>query len=459
MKEMTLATIAEVTQGELMVPQSADIVIERIATDSRIDLNGAVFVALRGARFDAHEFVESAAANGARALLVERQVAIDLPQIIVADNQRALAHLAEYQRQAFNIPTIALTGSCGKTTTKEMLNSILGQLGEVHATEGNYNNEYGVPFTMFRLEESHNFSVVEMGAARPGDINYLTTMVKPDVALITCIAEAHLEGMGNLEGVAKTKGEILDGLTDTGTAILPLEHAWLSDWQAKLKPEQRLLTFGTGIEPDVFATQPVLETDRSQFLLHYKNDTVRVELPLPGQHNIINALAASAAAIVFGAGLEDCARGLNQASASVGRMVSLFGRNRSHIIDDSYNANPSAILAAANILSEYSGKRILVLGDMAELGENSKLIHYQTGHKLRHFKIDQLLTVGTLSASMAEGFGSRALHFNSKETLVEYLQPMLSHKTHILVKGSRSSRMEEVIHSLVDAQSTEEEML
>ena len=216
MKSLTMATIAEITQGRMVNPEAKDVVIKGIATDTRIDLSGALFVALRGARFDAHDFIEAAERNGAIALLVEREVDSLLPQVIVNDTQLALGHLAGYQRAAYNIPTIALTGSCGKTTTKEMLNSILEQVGVVHATEGNYNNEFGVPFTMFRLEESHDYSVIEMGAAKPGDIHYLTLIVKPDVALITCVAEAHLEGMGSLQGVANTKGEILDGLTETG---------------------------------------------------------------------------------------------------------------------------------------------------------------------------------------------------------------------------------------------------
>ena len=459
MKSLTMATIAEITQGRMVNPEAKDVVIKGIATDTRIDLSGALFVALRGARFDAHDFIEAAERNGAIALLVEREVDSLLPQVIVNDTQLALGHLAGYQRAAYNIPTIALTGSCGKTTTKEMLNSILEQVGVVHATEGNYNNEFGVPFTMFRLEESHDYSVIEMGAAKPGDIHYLTLIVKPDVALITCVAEAHLEGMGSLQGVANTKGEILDGLTETGTAILPLDRAWLDEWKTKIKPQQRLITFGNEIEADVFATQQQLAIDHSQFLLHYRHQTISVELPLAGQHNITNALAASAAAIALGASLENCAQGLNQVRASVGRMVSLTGINRSHIIDDSYNANPSAVVAAGNILSEYTGKRILVLGDMAELGDDSKQIHYHTGRKIRHFDIDQLLTVGKLSASLAEGFGDNALHFNTKETLIDYLQPLLSHKTHVLVKGSRSAHMEDIIRALLAPEEAKEKIL
>lgn len=459
MKQISLQQIAAITQGQLLNPEAEELTVKRIATDSRIDLSGALFVALRGARFDAHDFIEPAELNGAKALLVERQVASDLPQVIVSDTQLALGHLATNQREDFAIPTVALTGSCGKTTTKEMLSSILEQVGRVHATEGNYNNEFGVPFTMFRLENSHEYSVIEMGAGKPGDINYLATMVKPDVALITCIAEAHLEGMGSLQGIANTKGEILDGLTETGTAILPLDHAWLHDWQNKLGPEQKLITFGTEIEADLFATQQSLSTDHSVFLMHYKNQTIQVELPLAGQHNIVNALAASGAALALGASLEDCARGLNHVRASVGRMVSLAGVNGSHILDDSYNANPQAVVAAAKILSEYSGQRVMVLGDMAELGEESKQIHYQTGRKIRHLKIDQLLTVGELSASLAEGFGDKALHFNSKDTLIEFLQPMLSHKSHVLVKGSRSSHMEDIIRALLAPEETEEKIL
>lgn len=453
MKAMTLKTIADVTNATLVVhgenvDEQQSII--SVSTDSREQMSGQVFVALVGEKFDGHDFVKQAETNGASAIVVSRDMSVNIPQLVVDDTLEALAAIGRYQRLKYQIPTIGLTGSCGKTTTKEMIVSILGQSAQVHATRGNLNNQFGVPFTLFELQDSDELSVLEMGAGHPGDIDFLTNIALPDVVLITCIAEAHLEGMGSLEGIAATKGEIIHGLSENGTAVLPLEEKWLDDWRKKLSANQKLLTFGLNSDADVYATNISLWSQGMKFTMHYDNDAIDVRLPLLGEHNVQNALAASACAIAVGYTLNQCANGLEMVTSTAGRLTQIPGLDGSQIIDDTYNANPKAMLAAASVLQQYPGQHVMIVGDMAELGPESVSIHHALGQDLKVYAIDQLLTVGTLSAYTTEGFGANARHFDSKDSLIEFIQPQLNSDLVVLVKGSRSAGMEEVVQRLTD---------
>jgi len=447
---MTLDEISNITGGELICESANKLSIDAIATDSRKAMPEHLFVALKGESFDAHDYISQVEQQGASALVVERAQETKLPQIVVNNSLTALGQIANFQRKTHAIPTIALTGSCGKTTTKEMLLSILSQKGKVHATQGNFNNEFGVPFTLFNLTEDDQFSIIELGAGKPGDIDYLSAMVMPDVALITTVAEAHIEGMGSLEGVARTKGEILNHLIQNGVAVLPKDSQWLSDWKAKLLPEQKLMTFSVTNDADLSASNIIRNEQSTVFDICHLGKSKTVEMSLMGQHNISNALAASAAAIALGASLDDCAVGLSEVTATAGRLKVLKGLAGSRIIDDSYNGNPSSILAAADVLSEFSGRKVLILGDMAELGPESKNIHLDLGSKLKSAGIDQVLTVGKLSAYISESYGGDSLHFNSKQALSSFIETQLNSNFVVLIKGSRSAGMEDVVARLVE---------
>lgn len=457
MKTMTMQQIADVTSGHLIATHESEFLINVIETDSRKSLTDALFVALKGEHFDGHDYVEQAVQSGAAAVVVNKPQVVPVPQVIVEDTLDALAALGRYQRITYDIPTVGLTGSCGKTTTKEMIAEILSTKGNVHATRGNLNNQFGVPFTLFELSNDDNFSVIEMGAGQRGDIDFLTKIALPDVALITCIAEAHLEGMGSLEGIARTKSEILHGLGDTGIAVLPYDPRWLDGWKKKIRNRQSLLTFGLDDNADFYATNIAISSDGMVFNVHFMNQQETVHLALPGEHNVVNALAAIAVAVALGLSLSDAAIGLANAKTTAGRLTPRMGINGAQILDDTYNANPKAVLAAGKVLEPYQGKRIMIAGDMAELGDESISIHRRLGKELSQLRIDQLLTVGSHSAYLAEGFGDGALHFNNKQSLIDYIKPELSDDMVIVVKGSRSSAMETIVQELVQGYQTDDD--
>ena len=460
MMPMSLQTVLSTVHGTLVPELSeqsdfVDFEFHHIETDSRKPLENALFVALKGERFDGHDYVNKAFDSGAAAALVSTVQESEKPQIVVTDTLVALAELGRYQRQAHNIQTIGLTGSCGKTTTKEMMAAILATKGKVHATQGNYNNEFGVPFTLFELTQDDEYSVIEMGAGKVGDIDYLTKIALPNVALITCIAEAHLEGMGSLAGIAKTKAEIIHGLSENGTAVLPYDLRWLDSWKPKVSDSQNLTTFGLDADADFYATDITSSESGMQFIVHHKDESAAVQLPLPGEHNVLNGLAAIAATTALGLTLNEAAEGLARVGNTSGRLAPIAGINGSQILDDTYNANPKAMLAAGEVLSHYSQRKVFIAGDMAELGSDSAEIHRQVGIELKQLPIDQVLTVGEQSAYLSEGYGEGALHFISKESLIDYIKPELNEDTVLVVKGSRSSAMETVVTELMESNSSQ----
>lgn len=429
-----------------------------VSTDTRSLKGGELFVALRGERFDAANFLLQAEQAGACAAVVDQfNENCGLSQLVVDDTLLALGEIAASQREYFTKPVIAITGSVGKTTCKEMLDAILSRSGAVLATQGNLNNEIGVPLTLFRLTSEHDFAVIEMGAGKPGDIAYLSDIVRPDVALVTTVAAAHLEGFGSIEAIATTKAEIYGGLAAGGRAVVNMDNAFTRQW-ASDHPESEVLGFS--VERDnvgVYATA-IEQIDNSspaqgcfRFELHLAKKQSTVELHVAGKHMVSNALAAAACAHCAGASLVDIAIGLSSYQGYAGRMQQLAGVNNSRLIDDSYNANPTSMRAAIDVLASISGTRILIMGDMAELGEAEKELHSEIGRYALQSGIDYLLCVGELSALAAEEFGEGAEAFPSNADCAAHCRDLLlggEKYASVLVKGSRSAGMESVIEQL-----------
>ena len=427
-----------------------------ISIDTRTLQKGALFAAIPGERVDGHDFVEEARAKGAAAALVTRKVESSLPQILVKDITEALGILSKAWREKFNIPFIAVTGSNGKTTLKNMIASILtaacqGNALQVLATQGTLNNHLGLPLTLARLSATHRYAAIEMGMNHFGEIEYLTKITRPTTAVITNAAACHLEGVGDLAGVARAKAEIFLGLAPNGTAVLNRDDAFYHFWreQAGKRP---IITFGFHPEADVNATLHTSTTSQ-QMTITTPKGSIHVVLPLLGKHNALNALAATAAAISAGIELDAIKAGLENIVPAQGRMQIHTLQNGAKVIDDTYNANPFSLQAAVDTLAAFAGKRVLVLGDMKELGADEKNLHQSAGLKIRSAGIDCLFTYGNLTTDTAHAFGDGAYHFTEQEKLLTALKPMLQNQTTILIKGSRSMKMEMVVKGLVGLSS------
>ena len=416
--------------------------------DSRYVAAHELFVALPGTRVDGHDFLPVARERGAVAALVERKVDDPLPQVVVADARVALGKLAAWWRAHYTCPVIGLTGSNGKTTVKELLAAILERCGATLATQGNLNNDIGLPLTLLRLRSSHRYAVIEMGANHPGEIEYLTRIAQPDVALINNAGPAHLEGFGTVEGVAHAKGEIFLGLGPKGVAVINAGDAYVAVWE-RIAAAHRIVRFGLTKSADVSA-QWEGDAASSRLHLHTPAGSAHATLHLPGQHNVLNALAATAAALAVNVKLQDIALGLESAHGAPGRMQTKSGRNNSCIIDDTYNANPASVQAAIDVLAACRGRRILVLGDLAELGDDTVTLHRRIGAAAAAAGIDALYTVGTLSVHAAAAFSREHQHFANQEELMANLIPMLALGVTVLVKGSRSAHMERVVGALTE---------
>jgi len=430
-----------------------DAAFRGVATDTRSDLAGRLFAALTGERFDGHDFVPEAQAGGAVAALTARPLAVDLPQLVVPDPRRALGLLARSWRQRFDIPVAGITGSNGKTTVKEMLAEILGQRGPVLTTPGNLNNDIGVPLTLFDLGERDHAAVIEMGCNRPGDIAYLSSIARPGIGLVTNAGLAHLEGLGSVEGVARTKGELFESLPADGIAVINRDDPYFGLWR-ELAAERTVLTFGLTAEADVRADpeaiRPVVETRAlsSECTLHTPSGSADVRLPVAGRHNIANALAAAAVAEAMGASLADIRTGLSQARTVPGRLRAEVTPGGATVLDDTYNANPSSLDAALELLSSLPRRRWLVLGDMGELGKEGRRLHYEVGERARAAGVERLYGAGELAEQACRGFGECGRAYGSVEVLAEALASELPGDAVVLVKGSRSMRMERVVEAL-----------
>lgn len=450
---MTLQEIAECTKGTLHSPNdgSSQVTVQSVSTDTRAIETGALFIALVGPHYNAHHFIDVAEKKEAIALVVSEHVDTPLPYILVEDTKIALGDLGAAVKQRVMPKTVGVTGSSGKTTVKEMAASILARRGKVLATKGNFNNDIGVPLTLLRLEAHHEFAVIEMGANHLGEIAYTTNLVKPDVATIVNAAAAHLEGFGSLLGVARAKSEIYRGLDESeGVALVNADSQFAEFWKGKLK-YNNVKTFGEH-EADFFASDVDLDMDGCpQFMLNTPQGRVFVTLTTPGAHNVSNALCAAALCINVGATLEDIQLGLSTMPLVAGRLNIKHVSSQVRLLDDTYNANVGSVKAATDLLATYPGRRVLVLGDMGELGEKARFYHQQAGEHAQEKGIENLLTLGVLSQSASDCFGEDGAHFHEIDALVSYLERMLTGENRnisILVKGSRSARMERVVEAI-----------
>jgi len=447
---ITLKKCAEILGAK--IKNDANITCSSVSIDSRTLMPGALFVAIKGERFDGHDFVHEAAKNGAVAFVVSKLVDGDFPQILVTDTTQALGNLAKWHREQFNIPVIAVTGSCGKTTTKAMLASIFSGLGKTLSPVNSFNNNIGLPLTLLQLDNSFRTVVLELGANHMGEIAELVKIAQPQVTAITMIAPVHLEGFGTLENIASAKAEIFGGLDSEGIAVVNADDPMTRLWQQQLAGK-RVIRFGRQISAEVSAKDVVMGGDGcAAFTLVTPAGEIRMTLPLLGEHNVINALAASACAVARGVKLEDIKRGLEQMPPVAKRMVRHELSSGAILIDDTYNANPWAFKAALNVLRQTGLPTALVMGDMAELGDEAETIHSEVGTWVHQAGINQFFTLGKLSAFASAAYGSSAQHFSDPEALVAAIKPMLSEHKAILIKGSRSMRMENVVAALLNQQ-------
>ncbi|EMH4109041.1 UDP-N-acetylmuramoyl-tripeptide--D-alanyl-D-alanine ligase [Serratia ureilytica] len=444
---VSLQTLAEVLSAE---PIGADCQIVEVTTDTRKVTAGCLFVALKGERFDAHDFAADAIAAGAGALLVSKRLLVDVPQLVVKDTRLALGQLGAWVRQQVPARVVALTGSSGKTSVKEMTAAILRECGEVLYTAGNFNNDIGVPLTLLRLEPQHDFAVIELGANHIGEIAYTTALTRPQTALVNNLAAAHLEGFGSLAGVAQAKGEIFTGLPADGVAIINADNNDWPHWQSMLGGKTVWRFSPQAAEGvDFFADDVRVNGAGTQFTLHSPFGTAEIALPLPGRHNVANALAATALAMSVGATLEAVRQGLKQLQAVPGRLFPVALAEGKLLLDDSYNANVGSMTAAAQVLAEMPGYRVMVVGDMAELGAEAEECHRQVGEAARLAGVDKVISVGGLSRVLSEASGNGE-HYQDKTAVIARVAELLSEHAVItvLIKGSRSAAMEQVVRAL-----------
>lgn len=429
-----------------------DVVFSGCSTDSRSIEKGNLFIALKGENFDGHDFVSIAEEKGAASLMLQQEVIHSLPVLKVENTRKAMGLLAKTWREEIAIPVVAITGSNGKTTVKEMVSSVLSEVAEVHATTGNLNNDIGVPLTLFGIDKKHRFAVIEMGANHAGEIEWLSAISRPNVAVITQCAPAHLEGFGSVEGVARAKAEIFSGLQSSGTAIINADDAYVSFWQ-KTCEHKKQCTFGIASKyADVKADNIKLfpEEACTRFRLITKQGSIDVDLKLLGKHNVLNALAAAACCLNLDVSLQSIKSGLEKMPPIKGRLQVKQGKHDARIIDDTYNANPASLSVALNVLSSYEGSRLMVLGDMGELGESAKQLHRNAGAEVKQAGVDALYTIGELSINAMESFGEGASHYDSYEALSKALLDKLNNQTTVLIKGSRSMHMERIVNSLAE---------
>jgi UDP-N-acetylmuramoyl-tripeptide--D-alanyl-D-alanine ligase len=444
MLSLPLSDVALWTRGSARGAPST--MVRGVFTDTRVPKAGGLFVALKGDNFDGHDFVDAAKQAGAAAALVMRPLAVDIPQVIVADTVLALGDLASAVRAQRRARVIGITGSNGKTTVKTLLASILQLHGKTHVNAGNLNNEIGLPLSLLSLPEDAEFAILEMGAGKHGDIAYLAAIARPEIGLVNNIAPAHLERMGSLEGIAETKGALYTSLPAQGVAVINVDDPFATFF-GNLANTRRIIRFGVDKKAHVRADNVRLGSP-SHFTLTSGDDRLDIALPLNGHHNVQNALAAAACAIALGVPFVLIKQGLEAAPSVQGRLQRYTMPGDWTLIDDSYNANPGSTAAAISTLAAEGGEAWLVLGDMRELGADARTLHAQAGKLAHESGIARLYTVGELSASAAKAFGAKAQHFDNQKSLIAALAADVKPGIRVLVKGSRGSAMEHVVHAL-----------
>jgi UDP-N-acetylmuramoyl-tripeptide--D-alanyl-D-alanine ligase len=450
---MMMSQVAEALGARL---HGHDAMMNGVSKDTRDIKVGNLYVALKGERFDGHKFVAEASAAGAVGALVSESLSLDVPQVRVTDTRLALGQLAAYWRQKFTGKLIGITGSNGKTSVKEMCKKILadhaGQAA-VLSTRGNLNNDIGMPMMLLELRNQHQFAVIEMGANHLGEIDYLTSIARPDVALVNNVGPAHLEGFGSLENIARAKAEIYNGLAKSGTAVINMDDVFSAFWKdycVEKCPAKKIIGFSMRDEKaDVYAA--TIADNRYQIIT--ENDAAELTLKVPGKHNVMNALAATAATLALGIPLASIVASLSDFENIKGRLTVQNADAGYRVIDDTYNANPLSVSAAIDVLAGMQGntadKTVLVLGDMAELGETAAQLHAEIGKKAKQAGIQQLFATGKLSVNTVKAFGDNGFYFDSKNELIDALKKRLTGNDVVLVKGSRSAAMDEVVERIL----------
>ncbi len=464
---LRLSDVAAMTAGGLLGEEAQ---LNAVSIDTRTVKPDDLFIAIKGANFDAHDFVADLEGKVAAAL-VSREIDCNVPQVLVEETNIALATLAAAWRNKFNNPVIGLTGSNGKTTLKEMIAGILSQQNHVLATAGNYNNDIGVPLTLLRIREKHDFAVIEMGANHFGEIDFLTGITKPDIAIINNAGAAHLEGFGNVEGVAKAKGEIFNSLTEEGVAVINADDEYADYWvNLNTKANRKIIRFGMDNEADIRGSylgngRLLISVNTSEQLgqvVQNEKPELEVQLNLLGKHNAMNALAATA--VVSAAGVSDLdvvKQGLESLASVPGRLTRVETMAGITLLDDTYNANPDSVHAAIDVLVESSGTRMLVLGDLAEMGDEEEKIHAEIGVQAKRSGIEKMFCLGSYSANACEAFGSPEHAFSELDELLIALKKAIKKEKNVdmsasgnkreltlLIKGSRSAKMEQVVDAL-----------
>lgn len=450
-----LSEIASCAYGQLL---GEDCEFSSVSTDTRTLQTGALFVALSGPNFDGHDFAAAAAERGAVAALVDRPLSVEVAQVVVADPLAALSAFAREWRRQFQIPVIGVTGSNGKTTTKELIGAILSRLGPTLVTRGNLNNHIGVPLTLLQLNALHRYAVIEMGANHQGEIAHLANIAEPTVGIVTNAGAAHLEGFGSLEGVATGKGELFRALPADGVAVINADDAFASMWREAAAAE-RLLTFGFEQPADFMAHKVQSHSDATGFRIDFDlvtpSGTRAATLNLAGLHNLRNALGAAAAACAAGADLDDVVTGLAAVKSVAGRLELKPAINGAFVVDDSYNANPSSLKAGLDAFRSFTGARWLVLGEMKELGDSSDELHAEVGRYARQAGVERVLAVGERARYAVEAFGEGAEWFTDVDALIQAAQSSLRSGVAVLIKGSRANRLERVAAALTGASLTD----
>jgi UDP-N-acetylmuramoyl-tripeptide--D-alanyl-D-alanine ligase len=444
---MQCSQLASIVNGFLV---GADLNCANIVIDSRLVQPGDCFIAIKGDVFDGHQFIADVAQKNPSVVIVSQDVDTTVPVIRVADTRQAFKDIARFYRENTTIPVAAITGSCGKTTTRALLENILKQKGNVLASKKSFNNDIGLPLTLLQLNASHDFAVLEIGTNHPGEIAALTKIATPTVAVVTMVAPVHIEHFGSVDAIAQEKGAIFEGLASEGVAVINADDVFCASFK-KQAGRHSVVTFGCQQSADVMAHHvQSSENGQVHFMLQLPQEGVMVHLPLLGEHNVVNALAAAAMAFAMGISITDIQKGLQTVEPEYGRLVEKVGLRGAIVIDDSYNANPASVKAAINLLMHRSSHAILVLGDMAELGNCATEMHQAVGQFAKLAGVKKLLCYGRNSVHTARAFGEEAIHFDDHASLIAALKACVTADSTVLVKGSRSMKMEVVVDAIVN---------
>jgi UDP-N-acetylmuramoyl-tripeptide--D-alanyl-D-alanine ligase len=445
LRNLSLHELIEVTQGKFLT-QDVSAECSHISTDTRTLSEGSLYIPLIGERFDGHAFAPDAEKAGSVAMLAERQVSASIPVICVESTLKALADIAAWHRDLFTGPVVAVTGSAGKTTVKQLMGSVLSQKFNTLITKGNLNNHIGAPLTLLSLESEHEAAMIELGASGVGEIEYTAKLVKPKVGIITNVVPVHLEGFGSVDNIASTKGELIDAIVNGGTAILNADDKYFSQW-VKRAAHLNVISFGLTDSADVRAENINATINGCTFNLLIDDQRMNVSIPLPGKHNVCNALAVVAAAKAIGLTIEETLAGLNAIEPVAGRMQALEGEKGQYLINDSYNANPESFRAAIDVLA-LADRTWVVMGDMGELGDEAVELHSSTGKYAREKNINHFVATGPLSRAACIAYGDDAHWFRTQDELIEFLKYETGSRDTLLIKGSRSAAMDKVVAAL-----------